>query len=180
MPQTKIPNKPGRKKKMVEKYMLENLINKYKNNDISEVVYRLTYAGKFIIIKGKSLCGSLIIIRNTYDYYNPKNKKHENHLYKHLYNHYRRHPNMRFTIKIFAKKGRKTGQYDLLKREQMELDKNRFNPLCLNNAIEPYIPNYNELTSMYGWLEKQPVMTFKSWQNSKQRIEYQKRYCPSK
>lgn len=170
-------SKPGRVKKMVEKYMLDNLINKYKNDDIQEVVYRLTYAGKFIIIKGKTLCGSLIIIRGTYDYFNPKNDKHENHLYKHLYNHYRRHLNMRFTVKVLAKKDRKTGHYELLKREQMELDKARFNKLCLNNAVEPYIPNYNEATGKYGWLEKVPVMNFKRWLTSKERAAYLKRYC---
>jgi len=50
--------KPGRKKKSLEKHMLDNLIKKYKENDIEQVVYRLTYAGKFIIIKGKTLAGS--------------------------------------------------------------------------------------------------------------------------
>lgn len=177
MPKKHYTGLPGRPFEYFEKNMLENLIKKYKKNDIEEVVYRLTYFGKFIIIKGKTLCGSLMIIADTYNYFNPKNKKHENHLYKHLYNHYRRHPNKRFTIKVIAKKDKKTSQYDILKREQMELDRNRYNKLSLNNAIEPYIPNFNELTGKYGWIEKQHVMNFKRYQASKARALYIKRYC---
>jgi len=173
--------KPGRQKKMVEKYMLDNLIHKYKNNDVEEVIFRLKYAGKFIIMKGKTLCGSLIILRNTYNYYNPevslKKNQHKDHLYVHLYSHYYRNPGHRFTIKIFAKKDRTTGQYELLKREQMELDKNMKNQLCLNNQDEPYIPNYNESTGKYGWIEKSAVMSFRRWQTSKERAAYLKRYC---
>lgn len=170
--------KPGRKKRSVDKFMLENLIAKYKDNDINEVVYRLTYAGKFIIIKGNTLCGSLIIISKTYDHYKPNvNKLHVNHLYKYLYDHYRSHLGMRFTVKVLAKKDRKTDQYQLLKREQMELDKNRYNKLCLNNATEPYIPLFNPGTDKFGWLEKTAVMNFKKWLTSKDRAAYLKRYC---
>lgn len=171
--------KPGREKKMVEKYMLERMINKYKKNDVSEVLYRLSYAGKFIFIKGKTLCGSLIILSNTYNYYHPANKKHKNHLYVHFYNHYRRHPGRRFTIKKIYVKPEESSQYELLKREQMELDKHANNPLCLNNQFEPYIPIYNQSTDMYGWLNKMSVLSFKRWQTSKERVAYQKRYCNS-
>lgn len=157
--------------------MLDNLIKKYKYNDIDEVVYRLSYAGKFIIIKGKTLCGSLMFISNTYEFFNPKNKTYKNHLYKHLYNHYRRHPNKRFTIKILTKSSSKVSHYDLLKREQMELDKHRYNKLCLNNAIEPYIPLYNISTDKYGWMDKMAVLNFKKWLSSKSRATYLKKYC---
>lgn len=156
--------------------MLTYLINKYKKKDVHEVVYKLSYAGKFIIIKGRTLAGSLIIISNTFNQYQPDAKRFKNHLYRHLYDHFKANENGRFRIKTLAKKGRKTSQYDILKREQMELDKNRYNPLCLNNQIEAYIPLYNEKTDSYGWLNRLEVMNFKRWLSSKARSNYVKRY----
>lgn len=156
--------------------MLDNLISKYKNNDVTEIVYKLSYAGKFIIVKGKTLAGSLIIISNTFNNYSKNDKIPVNHLYKHLYDHFKSNEGRRFRIKTLAKKGRKISQYNLIKREQMELDKNRFNPLCLNNQLEAYIPIYNQITDMYGWLERSAVMNFKKWLSSKERTAYIKRY----
>jgi hypothetical protein len=156
--------------------MLETLIAKYKDEDKKEVVYRLTYKGKFIIVKGKTLCGSLIIIANTWEQFTRGRDRFKDHLYTHLYNHYWGKSGGRFTIKILAQVGPKCTQYEMLKREQMELDKHQVNVKCLNNAPEVYIPNYNETTGMYGWLEKTAVMNFKKWLDSKQREAYVARY----
>jgi hypothetical protein len=158
--------------------MLETLIAKYKDGrkDKKEVVYYLIYDGKFIIVKGRTLCGSLIIIANTWEQFKRGKERFKDHLYTHLYNHYWGKSGLPFKIKIVAKVGPKCSQYELLKREQMELDKHRFNRKCLNNATEVYVPEYKEETGRYGWLEKQAVMSFRRWQNSKQREAYIKRY----
>lgn len=156
--------------------MLDNLIKKYKDNDVNEVVYKLSYSGKFIIVKGKTLAGSLIIISKTYLQYKQDSKRFTGHLYKHLYDHFKANESGRFRIKTLAKKGRKSSQYDVIKREQMELDRNRYNPLCLNNQLEAYIPLYNPSTDSYGWLDRITVMNFKRWLSSKERIAYVKRY----
>lgn len=157
--------------------VLEYYISKYREKDVNQIVYQLSYAGKFVIVKGKTLAGSLIIISEGLHHYraDTANKRFENHIYKHFFQHILDNEG-RFRMKTLAKKSKKTDQYDLLKKEQMELDRNRFNPLCLNNAVEAYIPNYNENTGMYGWIEKQAVMSFKRWLNSPQRKAYIKRY----
>lgn len=156
--------------------MLENLIKKYKEKDVNEVVYRLSYAGKFIIIKGKTLCGSLIIIANTWEQFTRGRDRFKGHLYTHLYNHVWGKQGSKFRVKTLAKVGPKFNQYQLLKREQMEIDKNRYIKECLNNATEAYIPAYNDTTDMFGWLEKSAVMNFKRWLGSKERSAYIKRY----
>jgi hypothetical protein len=156
--------------------MLENLIKKYRKDDVKGIVYKLSYAGKFLVIKGKTLAGSLIIISNTYNQFNADNKRFNGHLYVHLYNYFNENKGGRFRIKTLAKLNRKTDHYKLLKREQMELDKNRFNPLCLNNSIEAYVPLYNDLTGKYGWIPRTDVMNFNKWLISKQRKSYVKRY----
>jgi hypothetical protein len=165
------------RKFVVEKHMLDNLIKKYKHNDIQEVVYKLTFAGKFIIVKGKTLCGSLMIIADTFDYFTKNKQKYENHLYINLYNHYIRHRNMRFTIKVLAKKDAKTTQYNIIKREQMELDKAFGTQPCLNSNKEAYLPHYRPITGGFGWIERHAGMNFKKWLTSKERAVYQKRYC---
>ncbi len=156
--------------------MLENLIKKYKQKDVPEIVYRLSYAGKFITIKGKTLAGSLIIMADTFKQYKADSKRFNGHLYKHWYDHYLANNGGRFRIKTLAKTGKKSTQYQLLKREQMELDKNRYNPAYLNNVTEAYIPLYNDTTDMFGWLNKSAVMNFKRWLASKERQAYIKRY----
>jgi len=158
--------------------MLENLIKKYKGKDVEEVVYKLSYAGKFIIVKGKTLCGSLIIIANTWEQFTRGRDRFGGHLYVHLYNHVwgKSKFGNRFSVRVLAKVGDTCNQYQLLKREQMELDKHRYTPECLNNATEAYIPQYNEATGMFGWLEKSAVMNFKKWLKSKEREAYIARY----
>lgn len=158
--------------------MLDNLIEKYhkKEDDIEEVVYQLSYAGKFIIVKGKTLCGSLKIIAATFEQFGNRNPRFKLHLYKLLYNHFIRHKDSRFTVKVLAKVGPKITQYQLLKREQMELDKHKYNPKCLNNTDRAYIPDYNPKTDAFGWLSKASVTKFQMWLISKSRQAYVKRY----
>ena len=163
-----------------DNYMLDRFIEKYKDRrrDKEQIVYKLSYAGKFIIIKGKTLCGSLIIINNVFKQYDPANtKRFEGHLYKHLFDHFLETQGTgRFRIKTLARVNVRTSLYQVLKREQMELDKNRYNPNCLNNAVEAFIPLYNEDTGMYGWIDKTTVMNFHRWLNSKEHKAYKKRY----
>lgn len=156
--------------------MFEHLIGKYQNNDIEEVVYRLSYAGKFIIVKGHTLAGSLIIISDTYEQYNGTNPRFNRHLYKRLYDHYMTNPGYKFSIKVLATKVKGASQYDLLKREQMELDRHRYDPQCLNNQWDAYIPKYRKDTDKYGWIDKAAVDEFKRYQTSKIRLAYMKRY----
>lgn len=156
--------------------MLESLINKYQDNDIEELVYRLSYAGKFVIVKGHTLAGSLIIISDTYEQYDSIKPRFVNHLYKRLYDHYIDNLGGKFAIKILAQKYKGASQYDLLKREQMELDRHRYDPNCLNNRWEAYVPKYNKDTDKYGWISKSAVEEYKQYLDSKARKAYIKRY----
>jgi hypothetical protein len=169
--------KPGRKKVVVEKNMLDNMKAKFHYNDVNELVYKLSFAKKFIIVKGKTLYGSLSIIADTFDYFTRHKDKYKNHLYVNLYNHYIRHRHMRFTVRILAKKDAKTSHFDLLKREQMELDKNKNNDACLNNTKNAYIPIYNDHNGNFGWLEGKDVFKFMEWLESKERKTYLRKYC---
>lgn len=153
------------------------LINKYRNNDVAHVLYRLSYAGKFIYIKGKTLAGSLIIIADTLNSFSEGNDgRFKGHLYTHLFNHILDRPDGRFRIKIIAEAGAQGDFYLLLKQEQMLLDEARYNPACLNNQTEAYIPQYSEKTGAYGWIPKVAVMNFKKWLDSAERKGHAAQY----
>lgn len=159
--------------------MLDYFMSKYKDGrkDKVEIVYRLSYAGRFIIIKGKTLYGSLKIINDAFKQYSADKKRFQGHLYKHLYDHYLQNEGVgRFRIKTLARVNVKTTLYQVLKREQMELDKYRYDPRCLNNVIEAYIPQFNPETEAYGWMDKGSVLNFKRWFASRERKAYIKRY----
>jgi hypothetical protein len=149
---------------------LSYLVDKYKKNDVQFVVYKLSYAGKFIYIKGRTLAGSLIILTDTLNSFSEgNNDRFKDHLYTHIYNHILDRPGGRFRVKVIAQADCPDDLYSLLKQEQMMLDADRYNPFCLNNQVQAYIPNYSEKTGMYGWLPKTAVMNFKKWLHSEER-----------
>jgi hypothetical protein len=159
--------------------VLETLIEKYESKkDVQGIVYKLSYAGKYVIIKGFTLVGSLKIVNNAYKQYDPKNERFLAHLYGHFFNHLFNTEDLgRFRIKTFAKLSSKVSQYKLLKREQMELDKARYDTNCLNNNIEAYIPAYNKNTHSFGWIDTSAVGNFKKYLDSNERKAYLKRYA---
>jgi len=172
---------PAFHKQIKTKNMLDYLISKYKDGrkDKAEIVYKLSYCGRFVIIKGKTLCGSLIIINNAFKQYDRDKKRFAGHLYRHLFDHYQANEGVgRFRIKTLARVNFKTTLYQVLKREQMELDKHRYDPRCINNQVEIYIPQFNEETGLYGWIDKGAVLNYRRWFGSKERKLYIKQYGP--
>lgn len=162
-------------KREIDLGSLRYLVEKYKKEDVQFVVYKLTYAGKFIIIKGKTLAGSLIIITDTLNSFSEGNDdRFKGHLYTHLFNHILDRPGGRFRIKIIAEAD--GDFYSLLKQEQMLLDQFRYDPDCLNNQTEAYIPVYSERTGIYGWIPKTAVMNFNRWLDSEERRAHAAQY----
>jgi len=149
---------------VARKPILENLIRKFAD-PINHYVYKLTYAGKYIIVKGKTIDGSLYLIEKGYWWFTEK-KADQSILYLHFYRHIKRHKEGRFTVKILLYT---TDHFELLLREQQELDKARYDKNCLNNNIEAYVPQWNELTGKYLWMGKMAVLSFKKYLKSPQR-----------
>ena len=152
-------------------------VEKYKANDMQYVVYKLSYNGKYIYIKGKTLAGSLIILTDTLNSFSEGNHaRFEGHLYSHLFNHILDRPGGRFRVDVMATAETDGDFYSLLKQEQMALDAARYDDNCLNNQTEAYIPNYSEKTGMYGWIPKPAVMSFNRWLGSQERKDYAAQY----
>lgn len=164
-------------KREIDLGSLRYLVEKHRNEDVQFVVYKLSYAGKFIIIKGKTLAGSLIIITDTLNSFSEGNDdRFKGHLYTHLFNHVLDRPGGRFRIKVIVTAEQDEDFCTLLKQEQMALDEYRYSSDCLNNQTEAYIPQYSEKTGMYGWIPKPAVMNFNRWLNSEERRAHAAQY----
>lgn len=143
---------------------LQKLIDEHRMKAL-HVVFRIRYAGKFLIVSGKSLGGSLYFIQLGYSWY-ADGKEKPDMLYLHLYRHIKAHPRGQARVDILFET---SDQYLLLKMAQEALDKFRYNPKCLNNNMEPYIPFFNEATEKFGWMDKGPVLNFKKLLKAKKR-----------
>lgn len=153
---------------------LQKLIDEHRMK-VLHVVFKIRYAGKFLIVSGKSLGGSMYFIQLGYSWY-AEGKEKTDMLYLHLYRHVKAHPRGQARVDILFDT---SDQYQMLKRAQEELDKARHSSKCLNNNVEPYIPLYNDLTEEYGWMDKSAVLNFKKWLKARKRT-YQSRSSSTK
>lgn len=151
-------------------------IEKYKKEDVEHVLYKLQYAGKYIYIKGKTLAGSLIILTDTLNSFNPESSRFKGHLYTHLYTHLIDNPGGRIRIEVILAAETEDQFYELLKQEQKCLDSARYDQNCLNNQTEAYIPLWNEKSGKYGWIPKTAVMNFNRYLSSQERKDFLKQY----
>lgn len=143
---------------------LQTLIDEHRNKALY-VVYKLTYVGKYVIVNGKSLGGSLYFIQLGYSWYT-EGKETADMLYLHFYRHVKAHPRGKAKVELIFDT---SDQYQLLKRAQEEIDNARYSPRCLNNTVEPYIPKYNDLSERYGWMDTSAVLNFKKWLKARKR-----------
>ena len=151
-------------KPTTNKNFLQDLIDEHRMKAL-HVVFKLTFRGKYIIVNGKSLGGSLYFIQLGYSWYRDK-VEHPGMLYLHFYRHVKAHPRAKAKLEVLLAT---SDQYLLLKTAQEAIDKARYSPNFLNNTVEPYIPQYSDLTEEYGWMDKSAVLNFKKWLKTRKR-----------
>jgi hypothetical protein len=127
-------------------------------------VYKLSYNSNYLIIKGKSLSGSLFMFKKGYSYYvgydHGEATKHADTLYIKFYNAIKRNPGHTFSIEIIAY----GTPYQLLKAEQLALDDAIYDDYCLNSNVFSYMPKWNPKTKNYGgWIPKSDFMNYKKY-----------------
>lgn len=135
-------------------------------DSVNECVFRLSFKKKYIFVKGRTAVGALkTIFKAIGDYPGQKSKNlpEDNlnlHFIQYFWNETRGYT---FRVKVILSSPNST---DLLKCEQTWLWKKKNDPNCLNNAIDAYIPLYNEETESYGWINKGNVLTFLRWKKN--------------
>lgn len=142
--------------------------------EIESCVYKLNCGNKYVIIKGKTLSGSLYFIQNGYALFlaagggignrkggiGQKEWDDSNSYYKKLYRYIKKNPQIQLTISILLESN---DAFELLKREYDELQRSIRDKKCLNSNVTSYIPKFKEKTGMYGWISAADVERFQQY-----------------
>lgn len=128
-------------------------------------VYKLSCNDHYVIVKAKDHIASVNAIQKAYNQFlrhSPSQRKRDN-LYFHFFSYAEKRRSPEFSVEVLFES---ENAYELLKYEHDQLCKSRMDSKCLNNNIEPYIPQYNEDTMMYGWICKSSVLNYQKWVKS--------------
>ncbi len=147
--------------------------------EVEGCVYKLYYGDVYVIVKGKTLSGSIYLIEKGYAYFvaggggsqdnlHPSEKRKEfgegqkegttnNTFYWQFYTYMQHNPNLNGRIEIILESN---NAYQLLKAEEMALEKAIKDRNCLNNNVHAYIPKKKK-DGMYGWIKPTWVLNYK-------------------
>lgn len=142
--------------------------------EVESCVYKLYYGDRYVIVKGKTLSGSVYLIERGYAAMltagggtgwgrggqGQKEWDGVNTYYFKFYSFIQKHPGLQFKIELLLES---TNHYDLLKTEQLALNESIKDSKCLNSNLTSYIPIYRKKTRMYGWINKGSVLAFKKF-----------------
>lgn len=152
--------------------------------EVQSCVYKLFCGDRYVIVKGKTLAGSIYLIERGYAGFiagggrpntekDTLNKKWEkvggsgqnewdgtNSYYMKLYKFIKENPLLPIRHEVLIESD---NAYVLLKTEQMALDAAVRDKKCLNNNLTSYIPIYRAKTKSYGWMNRGSVLAFKKF-----------------
>jgi hypothetical protein len=137
--------------------------------DIDACVYRLWYSDKYVIVKGKNLAGSIFLIQKGLAYFlaggvageGHKEGQGKNTFYFQFYTFIKENPQLEWKVEVIFESD---NGYQLLKREQQELEAAIADKRCLSGNVEAYIPKFRAKTGMYGdWIKPAHVLNFKKY-----------------
>lgn len=129
-------------------------------------IYKLWYAGKYVVIRCKTLRRSKQNLEIDIKYFfknqhkNRPEERREGNLYHDFYCHILENPDQNFTVEILLPSN---NPLELLKAEYMELLKAKYDPRCLNNNFEPYIPKFTQVNGKKSWINRGYYLNYMNW-----------------
>ncbi len=134
--------------------------------NIEGCVYKLWYANRYVIVKCKTIVRSVQNIKSGLDYFfkgTPKGRKDDDFFHE-FFTHVQLHPFENFEIEmIFAS----NNPYELLKTEQAELFKAKYDPQCLNQSFDAYIPKFTQVNGKKSWINRGYYLNFMIWKKKR-------------
>lgn len=130
------------------------------NHSEESGIIKISYGKKYVIAKCKTQARYLKTMENDLNAFIRGGKNSPTGTYFHLYNYVKAHPDNVFRVECLLES---SNGYELLKREQQELDAGRNNIHFLNNQVSALIPQYDEATGSYGWISVNAVRNFQRW-----------------
>lgn len=134
---------------------------------LDHTIVKVSYGKKYVIAKCKTQATYLKTMQNDLNAYLRGGKNNPDGTYFHLYNYVKAHPGGSFVVEslLITDNG-----YELLKKEQQELDLGRNSPNFMNNQVNAHIPEYDPELGSYGWISVNSVRNFQKWlKNSRKR-----------
>lgn len=133
---------------------------------VNSCVYKLSFNDHYVIVKAKDHCSSVAAIQKAYNQFmrHSEFQRKPDNIYHYFFSYCEKQKEGTFRVDILLED---SNPYNLLVAEQKELNKSMKDKKCLNALADAYIPEFNELTGMYGWIPKQAVMNFKKWLKTK-------------
>lgn len=147
--------------------------------DTHSSVYRLWYGDRYVIAKGKTLPGSIYLIQKGLAYFlagggrvgkgtpaGEPGKGHQegqgkNTYYFQFYQFIKENPGLKWSVELILEHD---NGYQLLKREQIELEAAIKDKKCLNSNVIAYIPKFRKESALYGdWIKPTHVLNFKKF-----------------
>lgn len=147
--------------------------------DTFACVYRLWYGDQYVIVKGKNLAGSVFLIQKGLAYFlagggkvgndsaagvsgeGHKEGQGKNTFYFQFYSFIKTNPTLEWKVEVILESN---NGYQLLKREQQELDSAIRDKRCRNSNVEAYIPKFRPKTALYGdWIKPAHILCFKKY-----------------
>jgi hypothetical protein len=128
--------------------------------EVGSCVYKLFYGDKYVIVKAKTLSGSIYLFqKGLMGFLNAsgimgKEGYTENTFFFRLYKGIKKTPKQPFRIEILLESN---DPYSLLVAEQAYLNESIKDKKCLNVNVLSYVPKYRKATNSYGWIPVEAV-----------------------
>lgn len=133
-------------------------------------LYKLLFNDRFVIVKAKDHEASVKTIQKSLNQFERGSEfqRNPNSLYYHFFDYICKHRNGMFYVEILLESD---NIYKLLKAEQLEIEKNRNDKKFLLNAIQAYLPDFDETKGSYGWVPKGVGMAFLKWVKKRPKVK---------
>lgn len=137
---------------------------------VESCVYKLYYNTRYVVVKAKNCLGSLRAIQKSLNQYMKgyESQRKKDNLYRHFFQFIERNAGGEFKIQLALVS---ENSYKLLKMEQHLIKKAKKDKKCLQNRGGAYIPQWNEETQMYNWINRGTVMNFLRYKNKPMKEE---------
>jgi hypothetical protein len=125
------------------------------------VVYKISYAEKYIIIAGKTFARSIQNINTNLEYFfkDTANGRNPSDMYYNFYCHVDDNPFQEFKVEVIIDT---ENIYQYLKQWHLELMKGQQDNNCLNLYFEPYIPKSTQ-KKRGSWLNRGAYLNYMKW-----------------
>jgi hypothetical protein len=137
-----------------------------KRSILDHTIVKVSYGNKYVIAKCKNQEGYLRTMQNDLNAFIRGGKNSETGTFFYLYNYVKAHPGETFVVEslLITDNG-----YELLKKEQEELDSGRNKRNFMNNQVNAHIPEYDPATASYGWISVNSVLNFQKWLKTRKK-----------